>query len=341
MSKVDPQRSLPGTYVREFVDLCGRFDVTPSELLSGTSVDYAALTDPATRISLDTLTRIGRRAVVLTGEPGIAFYMGLHMRISWHGFLGFAAMTASTVREALMLAERYAATKTGALSLHVVEDEATDTASLLLEERVPLAVDVREFLVVALFSGLKVLGEALVGGPFRADIDMAFPEPSYIEKFRAFVPGEIRFDRPVSRATFARSFLDRPIVSADPIAMQLARDQCERELAAIGPSLGIVDQVRKLARPVDGSMPGIDEVAQRLHVSTRTLKRRLAERETTFSEIAENVRHNEALILLGDPRLAIDDVAAKLGYSDTANFARAFRRWTGTTPGAYRTRAKG
>ena len=53
------------------------------------------------------------------------------------------------------------------------------------------------------------------------------------------------------------------------------------------------------------------------------------------------MRHNEALILLGDPRLAIDDVAAKLGYSDTANFARAFRRWTGTTPGAYRTRAKG
>lgn len=338
MNSVDPQRSLPGTYVREFIDLCGRFDVTHGELLAGTGIDYAALADPSTRIGLETLGRIGKRAIALTGEPGIAFYMGLHMRISWHGFLGFAAMTAPTVREALQLAERYASTKTGALSLHLVEEG--DEGFLVIEERVPLAPEVREFLVVALFSGLKQIGEALVGGPFRADIDVAFSAPPYLDRFREFVPGELRFDQPISRARVTRAFLDTAIVSADPMAMQLARDQCERELAALGPSLGIVDQVRKLARPVDGSMPGIDEVASRLHVSTRTLKRRLAERGTTFSELAENVRHNEALVLLGDPRLAIDDVASRLGYSDTANFARAFRRWTGTTPGAYRNKGR-
>jgi len=338
MSQVDPQRSLPGAYIREFIDLCGRFDATPHELLAGTGIEYESLADPTTRVSLDSTARIGRRAIVLTNEPGIAFYMGLHMRVSWHGFLGFAAMTAGTVREALLLAERYAATKTGAISLHLVED--ADSASLVVEERVHMAPDIREFIVVALFSGLKQIGAALVGEPIHADIDMNFPMPTYFERFRDHVPGTIRFDQPVSRVLLSKALLDSKIVSADPVAMQLARDQCERELAALGPGMGIVDQVRKLARPVDGTMPGIDDVAHRLHVSTRTLKRRLAERGTTFSDIAENVRHNEALVLLGDPRLAIDDVAAKLGYSDTANFARAFRRWTGTTPGAYRVRGK-
>ena len=73
-------------------------------------------------------------------------------------------------------------------------------------------------------------------------------------------------------------------------------------------------------------------------MSPRTLKRRLAEQGTTYSEIIDDARRQRALLLLGDRRLTLDAIAAQLGYSDTANFTRAFKRWTGKTPGEARDR---
>jgi AraC-like DNA-binding protein len=75
-------------------------------------------------------------------------------------------------------------------------------------------------------------------------------------------------------------------------------------------------------------------------VSSRTLKRRLAEEGTTFKELADHARREEALRLVGGTELALEAVAERLGYSDLANFSRAFRRGVGATPGAYRRAAR-
>nr|MBA3542504.1 helix-turn-helix transcriptional regulator [Deltaproteobacteria bacterium] len=75
-----------------------------------------------------------------------------------------------------------------------------------------------------------------------------------------------------------------------------------------------------------------------LHLSTRTLKRRLAEHATTFSTIVEEVRRQRALLLLDNRELSIGEIATRLGYTELPNFTRAFRKWTGMTPAAYRAR---
>jgi len=82
--------------------------------------------------------------------------------------------------------------------------------------------------------------------------------------------------------------------------------------------------------------PGLPAIAKELRLSTRTLKRKLADRGTTFSAIVDDVRRQRALLLLDDRALSIGEIAARLGYTELANFTRAFRRWTGTTPAAHR-----
>src|SRR4051812_14891013 len=89
--------TLPGGYARELIDLCARLDVPAAELAEGLGLSVEALTNPATRVGLGTFTELVRRAERLTGEPGLAYFAGLHTRVSWHGFLGFAAMTAGTL----------------------------------------------------------------------------------------------------------------------------------------------------------------------------------------------------------------------------------------------------
>lgn len=327
--------TLPAAYVRELIELCGRLDVTPSEMLAGSGLDVASLSLPATRVDLATFAALVRRAEHLTQEPGLAYLVGRHMQLSWHGFLGFAAMTAGTLREALELAERFGRTRTDAITL--VTRVHGEQASIVLEEHVDLGA-LREFLATSLFLGLATIGQSLLGElPESGAIELTHPEPPYFARFLGAVPAlaAVRFRCPVNRMVFPADRLAARIVTADPAAMDLAREQCERELAALGEGARLAGHVRAFVR--DG-FPTIEVTAKKLGVSTRTLKRRLADQGTTYSRIVEDARRDEALLLLADPRWTLDAVAARLGYSDTANFSRAFRRATGETPGAWRKR---
>jgi AraC-like DNA-binding protein len=123
-------------------------------------------------------------------------------------------------------------------------------------------------------------------------------------------------------------------MTADAAAKRLASVQLERELAALTEGALVTEIRAQLAR--EGGPPTIEEVARALRVSPRTLKRRLAELGTTFSELRDDQRRQRALLLLDDRNLSISDVATRLGYTELPNFTRAFRKWTGMTPAAYR-----
>jgi AraC-like DNA-binding protein len=330
---------LPGAYSFELVALCGRWNVEPAAVLEGTGLTLDDLKKPETRLPIDVCATLVERARRLTGEPALAFWMGLHMRPSWHGFLGFAAMTASTPREAIEIAERFCLTRTSAFGIACYVEG--DVASLVLEERVPLGA-LREFVVITLLVGIAQIARDVTGQPIRGIAECAFPAPAYamalLSRPGADAAGTMVFGKPAHRLVFDASVLDLPLRGADPAAMQLARAQCDRELAAIAETSGFVGHVRSVvATGVEGT-PSLEEVAHRMHVSPRTLKRRLATHGASFSAVVEEVRHQRALLLLDDQRLALAEVADRLGYSDVANFTRAFRRWTGQTPAAFRRR---
>jgi AraC-like DNA-binding protein len=249
------------------------------------------------------------------------------MRLSSHGFLGFAAMTAGTVREALELATRFCATRTSLIGLALHVEGAT--ASLAIEERTDLG-RMREPLVLALIVGIWQMGQVLTGRTLDGAGECAFPEPAYARAVRD--AKRLRFDRPAHRLVFAAALLDLPVTSADVAATRLAIDQCERELAAADTSFPA--QLRRAI--ADGK--SLPQAAKGARMSTRTLKRRLAAHGTTFSALRDESRRQRALLLLADRRLSIGEIATRLGYTELPNFTRAFRKWTGMTPLAYRER---
>ena len=318
---------LPGAYIKEIAELARRWSVEPAELLAGLPITFEELASPTTRVPLRVCEAIVARAHQLTHEPALAVHVGMQMRLSWHGFLGFAAMTASTVRDALELAVRFASTRTSAMGLALYVEG--DTASVVIEERTDLGA-LREFVVIALLIGFWQLGRALTGKPLDGFGDCAFAEPAFLQG----VPhgNRLRFDRPTHRLVFAASELALPLISADAVATQLAREQCERELAALVDA-GLAGRVRTALG--DGGA-SLETVARELRMSTRTLKRKLADRGTTFTAIRDDVRRQRALLLLENRALSIGEIASRLGYSELPNFTRAFRKWTGVTPLAYR-----
>ncbi|NUQ74283.1 MAG: AraC family transcriptional regulator [Polyangiaceae bacterium] len=325
--------SIPAVHALHLAELIERWGVAADELFAGLGIQKDALADPAQRISIPVVEELVARARSLTGEPGLGFYLGLQMRISSHGYLGFAAMAASTVGEALELACRFAPTRTTALGLRL--DVDGDTASLVIEERVPLG-SAEDVIILCLLVGIRQIGDALTGRALEGFADVRFPEPEYAKRFQSRMGGRLRFGQPAHRLVFDASVLNLPLVMADPAALRLAREQCERELDAHGFTRHFSARTRGFLSVEGGGFRSLDEVAALLHVSPRTLKRRLASEGAAFSDLLDEERRQRALLLLRSPELSLESIADLLGYSDVANFTRAFRRWTGLTPGAFR-----
>ncbi|MEO7095274.1 MAG: AraC family transcriptional regulator [Polyangiales bacterium] len=331
MSHDAEEHTFPAVHVLHLIDLVKRWDVTSEQLLAGVGLEAASLSAPAARVSVDVLVALVERARVLTAEPALGVYFGLQMRVSTHGYVGFAAMTASTVREALELAVRYAPTRTTAVSLRlVVEGRA---ASVVIDEHADFG-SARDVVVLALLVGIWQIGNALTGRELTGQAELAFPAPSWFPRFAGTI--DVRFGQPNNRLVFDAAFLELPLTMADREAMQLARDQCERALEALGIDGRVVPRVRNALSRDEGMPRSLDDVAAALHVSPRTLKRKLAAEGAAYSTLLEEHRREKALLLLRSRDLTVDAVAERLGYSDVTSFSRAFRRWTGTTPAAYR-----
>lgn len=349
-SKRGAERGIPAVHALHLADVVARFGVARAALFRGL-VDEAELAEPDGQLSLVLVQQLVDRARTLTREPGLGVHFGLQMRISAHGYLGFAAMAAPTLRAALLLASQFAPTRTTTLSLTLEEDASVDSeskktlaragagqklAALVIHEHADFG-SARDLVLLALVVGIRQIGDALTGRELRGLAELAFPAPAYAARLQLgpTCSHRVRFARPENRLLFDAALLDLPFQMADPVALQLARAQCERALDALG-GAGVVASVRASIAKPDRGFHALSDVARRLSLSPRTLKRRLAEQGVDFRTLLEEERHAKALELLRATELSLDDIAYRLGYSDVANFGRAFRRWTGTTPAARR-----
>lgn len=155
--------------------------------------------------------------------------------------------------------------------------------------------------------------------------------------FEYFGTTSIEFGRSASGIAFPSADLERTLTSHDPALLSVLDEQAEllaRERARVGNTLW--ERVRDLIHKRIAAQPRIEEVAQALHMSARTLQRRLENEGTEFNALLDDVRRQLAREHLAREQLSLTEIAFLLGYSDPRAFNRAFRRWTGRTPNAHR-----
>lgn len=325
--------SIPSIYAAQLVQLTERWNVPRTTLLDGTGLTIAQLDDPQARVSPSAMWLLLSRALDLTREPGLGFYLGLSLKLSSHGSVGFAAMTAATLRDALSVAERYLSLRAPFLTLRLAVNE--NNAILTLGDSFP-DVSLRAFVTEALFTALVQMARSLLGRSVTSVFDLAYDEPTHFPGFAHLWGGPARFGRPESRIAFPAALLDEPLRMADAVAARQAVAECERELATLHQTSSLLASVRAQLAEDPKGFPSLTELAQKRHVSSRTLKRRLAEQSTSYQRLLDELRRDRALKLLEVKSHTIEEIAVRLGYSDAANFNRAFRRWLGVSPSRWR-----
>lgn len=324
--------SLPAVYalhLAQGVRLCGGPD---AQLLAELNVSADRLSDPSARLSFARMTRLIERAIELTREPGLGAVLGWNASISNFGALGFAALSAPTLRDAIQIGVRFVPLISSIARLNF--DVQGEVATIELEELHPFG-SVREFITLTVLIALARLGESLTARPLPGRLELAYPAPAYFARFPPEEAARIRCDQPRHRIVFDAAYLDFPIVTADPAAYRTALELCERQLVSRDPGALLVQRVTRLLFEADGTVQPPSRIARTLGMAERTLKRKLAEQGTSYSDLLDRQRHTRALELLRTDA-TIEEVADRLGYSDAANFTRAFRRWTGKSPRALR-----
>lgn len=332
---------LPVLYLRQFAEQLRVMGNSPDAWLGSCGVEARQLDDPAFQPGYAQISLLIERAIELSAEPALGLLVGARLVVSTHGILGFAALQSGSLRQVLQLLERYLALRTTLVSLHHVTDAQTQREHLRLLARYPLGPIERSVLEAVMLAIKNVLDAATQGSARAEQVSFPFPQPGYAELAQELFGCPVAYAQPWAELTFRTAELDQPLRMADPEAFRQAELICQRELDKIGETQALSARIRRLMLEKQQGFPSLNLTARLFHLTPRTLHRHLLAEGTSFKQILEEVRHTLAVEQLKAGHLTVEEIAYSLGYTDLANFRRAFRRWEGVPPSTFRDRLRG
>jgi AraC-like DNA-binding protein len=324
--------SLHPVYARLICAELRRRGFSEAQILSGTRLDWAELHGQPHFLSFEQLRRLIVRALALSQCPWLGLSVGQGTQLSAHGALGYAGMACSNVAQALMLMQRFSDLRQ---KVAFFEVDTREGLTLVLREDL-MTPEVREYLMGHFAAGLVRLLETITGQDLRSQVKIAwpFPEPPWSQAYRDFCP-QSSFGASQLRLSLPGELLACPSLAPDPEAYRLALRDCEHQLSQQqGGSVTLRVHQRLLA--CQGTYPTLDQMAADEHVSARTLIRHLRDEGVSYQQLLDQVREELACWLLVQTPLSVEAIAERLGYEDTSNFSRTFRRWLGMTPREFR-----
>lgn len=216
--------------------------------------------------------------------------------------------------------------------------EQTDNKAALVMVMEGSADDPMHFLQESLLVIWHRLGSWLIGQPIDLlAASFNYPRPPHSDEYRHIFHCPLTFNAAETRLEFDPRFLDSPVIRDKPEMRQFLKTSPADLLSRPDASNTFTGRIRTLiGRDFSRPLPDFEWIAAELHTSPQTLRRRLKQENTSFQEIKDLLRRDLAIYFLARPDLSINDIAHRVGFTEPSTFHRAFKKWTGVTPGAYR-----
>ncbi|MDT0498454.1 AraC family transcriptional regulator [Algiphilus sp. W345] len=321
---------------RQLTELAVEHGLPRREILRGTGTTEAELDDPGAEIdAAQELALVARLVECLGHVPGLGLQAGSRYRLTSYGIWGFAMMSSATLRSAIALGLRYL-DLTYAFNELRVEEGGREAALVLDDHAIPQAL--REFLVERDAAAIHVIASELLNEPLpQLGIDLRYPGPAHAHLYEAMAGVCPHFGAADNRIRIDASILDRAPIQADAPTARLCREQCDSLLRQRhSEKSGFSARVQRLLRQHGETLPSLELAARQLRCSARTLRRRLAEQGSSYRQLVAVQRREHAERLLDCRELSVEQIAAQLGYAESASFIHAYKRWRGVTPNAAR-----
>ena len=164
----------------------------------------------------------------------------------------------------------------------------------------------------------------------------AYPKPDSVDEYKKIFNCPLVFDAEESQAIFDSSYLTKKLPCSNELTKNLYEKECRQILQNLNLFTTTAGRVRQALLSKNNEFPNMKNVAKSLNMSSQTMRRRLAAEGVDYKSLSRQVRENKACDLLKSTDMSMEEIADSLGYSDVANFYRAFKSWTGQTPLSYR-----
>ena len=315
--------------IRKALDASG---IDSASLFAEAGLDVAALEDPNARYPVQATTRLWQLAVTATGDDAFGLTVARHVSQTTFHALGYSLMASSTLREAFERMLRYfrLVTDGGGLAFELDDDRYRLTLLPTDAQPAPQAIDAFALLFVQLCRVLHQRDFAPLAIALRR------PEPRNRSAFERHFRAPLQFGAAHNALWFDRLIFEQKLEGANP---ELARHNDEivvRHLAQM-PQQNLQLRVHAaLIAQLSLGEPSQEKVAESLHMSLRNFQRKLLDEGTSYTELLNDTRRTLALSYLRNPAYSLSEITYLLGFAEASSFNRAFKRWTGLSPSAYR-----
>ena len=317
--------------------LVARRDIPPEAVLAGSGIAVADLQDTTMMVTQAQELIVSGNALALTQDPSLGLQIGNALRVSSFGLLGYAMLVSPTLADALQCLFDFPLLFGAYFNVSLqVEGYGAALAIDGYQYRSDLEIWNADMCLAALWA---VVCDVMADKISPDCVALSHGKPTHAAAYRQIFACSTYFDRKQSAVHFPAELLKMPLPLADPFSYNLMRQQCQQLQRSWQNSkhLDVISRALRLMYSNPLVYNQLTNVAAALYMSERTLRRRLDEKGVKFQHLLDQVLRDKAVEYLSGSVLPVAEIAERLGYSETASFRHAFRRWTGCCPSDYRT----
>jgi AraC-like DNA-binding protein len=325
-----PNPAIPGSAAQWLIKVLVEDGIALKRLLQGTRLENDWCTQPEATLSAADYEQLLRNALAASNDPALGLSVSRQSNyLSRYGFWGYAVMSCTTLGDALETSMRFWPL-TGALinlQLQPCESERWLEVTPAFDF---VRDDIWRFGVEKFLSSshLSVAWMVDKGRPVRA-LELDYPEPLHAERYRQLLGCPVCFGCPQTRVLLDIAALQLPLATSQPQLADMCRERCAQALLSMRGEDRLLASVQEIVWSNVSRPPPLEAVAEQLGLASRTLRRRLQERGSSYQQILDSVREAVARDYLVNTELSIEQIAALVGFSEATTFRSTFKRWTG------------
>ncbi|WP_320836977.1 AraC family transcriptional regulator [Zhongshania sp.] len=318
------------------ISLLKEYKLDPAPMLDIAGIPAQALEDPTYELTPHQELSFTTEVIRGINIPEIGLIVGGRYHLSAYGLLGLAVMTSENLLSGMtVLYKNILMTWTYMFWNTTVRG---DRAYVSLEKLRDLGGSYQYMIDRGLVASHMIFKEALGQDLPVLEVHLKQSKPSYADAYTAYFKCPVHFNSSENYYAFDSKLLYQPLAQSEPETARIYGKQCEKICLQLSRNSTFSDIVRNQILSSPREIFTLETIADRLNMTARTVQRKLSAESTSYKDILEDVRRNLAIEYLQSTTFTIEEIAVRLGYSDSSSFCHAYKRWTGVNPSDLRHR---
>lgn len=310
-------------------------------ILKGIRLSQEALLHPGTLVSIKQYIDACENAIEAGVNFSTPFETGTKLHLTAYGMYGYALLSSPTIRDYFNFGVKYHPLATPTLNMTWRETKESAIFEFKEIHSYIKNIKIKYFLIQQQMAQNVTHIRDVVGKTQLPTKALLTYSGVGVEKIHEHYLGcECHFNQKTNELHFPQSILDQSPLLGNQLSIKLLQETCNQLLGRTKMSSGVSGEVYQILMMSPNSFPNMESVANQLCITSRTLRRKLSAEASSYRAILDDARCTLATEYLVTTKMNMDDIATRLGFSDSAHFRRAFRRWTKKTPYQVRKESK-